>query len=154
MLYSNVKDFNAADYAVLAKAFALLKSRDFTQEDDGRILVDEDTYIQVLSYQTQDIRQVPFERHHERLDIHYIAEGREIIAVSADSQIEPASPYNAERDIEFLEEPKHINHIILEKGDFLLIGMDEPHKTNGWIEEGHPENVKKIVLKVRRSADS
>lgn len=136
---------------MIRKVLKLLQERDFLQAKDGRIQVDEDTYLQVLSYQTQDIADLPFERHHDRLDIHYIVKGSEYIYLSSLTDVKPVTPYNSERDIEFLEEPEHINKVKLRKGDFLIIGMDEPHKTNGWV-DGTPEFVKKVVVKVKRGS--
>ncbi|EHI73724.1 beta-galactosidase subunit beta [Streptococcus criceti] len=151
MLYSNIKSFNLADYQVVGKVLQLLQERNFLQVEDGRIQVDEDIYLQVLSYQTQDVSNLPFERHHKRLDVHYVVEGSEYIYLSSLTEIEPATPYDIRRDIEFLEEPEHINKVKLKKGDFLIIGMDEPHKTNGWVDET-PEFVKKVVVKVNRNS--
>lgn len=149
MLYSNLESCRAADYTSLTKVLKLLSERDFNAVEDGRIQVDSETYIQVLSYQTQDVEAVAFERHHNRLDIHYLAEGKEAIYLSSQTNLKPVSNYNVERDIEFVEKPENINRIILEKGDFLVIGMDEPHKTNGWV-DGQPAAVKKVVVKTTR----
>lgn len=150
MLYAKLQHFNQADYQSVERVLELLQERDYSQVEDGRIPIDETTYIQILSYETEDISGVDFERHHHRFDTHYIVEGREVIYLSADTDVRPIAPYNPERDIEFLEPPKEVNKIILEKGDFLVIGLDEPHKTNGWV-DGRPEFVKKVVIKTSRS---
>lgn len=148
MLLSNINNFNKSDYEKLETIVALLKSQEFNNIEDGRIHIDDKIYIQVLSYNTEDISNVNFEIHRNRYDVHYIVSGEETIILSQETDVSSKS-YNKDRDLEMVTTPKYCNEIILKQGDFLIIGMDEPHKTNGYV-NSKSSFVKKVVVKVER----
>ncbi|KZL40142.1 beta-D-galactosidase [Secundilactobacillus collinoides] len=101
-----------------------------------------------MEYTTESIDNFQFEIHNKRLDLHYIVEGEERIDVSPDTSYTGLAEYNSDRDIQYVQEPQNINQVLLHKGDFVLIGMHEPHRTNGFITK--PSKVRKIVLKLGR----
>jgi len=149
MLFVNLDDFEPKDYARLQDAITFLKTTDLSKTPLGRSHQDgERFYCQTLEYDTQPITDFQFEIHNKRLDLHYIVEGTERIDVSPNTSFTPIADYNEERDIQYVKEPHHFNQIVLHKGDFLLIGMHEPHRTNGLIDK--PVHVRKIVLKLGR----
>ncbi|KRM10810.1 YhcH/YjgK/YiaL family protein [Paucilactobacillus suebicus] len=148
MLFSNVSGLDQSDYDKLEKAMTFLKETDLTKTPLGRSHEEGDMfYCQTLEYETEDISDVPFEVHQKRLDLHYIVEGEEEIDVSPNVKYINAGEYNQERDLQFVKTPNNFNKIILHQGDFILIGMHEPHRTNGLVDE-KSTHVRKIVLKL------
>lgn len=149
MLFVNLADFDPADYQRLQEAIIFLKNTDLTKTPLGRSHQDgERFYCQTLEYMTEPITDFKFEIHNKRLDLHYLVEGEERIDVSPDTNYVPITEYNADRDIQYVETPSTFNQVILHKGDLVLIGMHEPHRTNGVVDK--PVHVRKIVLKLGR----
>jgi len=150
VLYVNLASFEPEDYVRIQEAVAFLKSTDLTTTPLRRSHQDgERFYCQTLEYETELIEHFDFEIHQKRLDLHYIVEGTERIDVAPDTAFVAVTGYNEERDIQFVEQPTHFNQVVLQKGDFVLIGMHEPHRTNGMVGE-KPVHVRKIVLKLGR----
>lgn len=148
MLYANLEEFNKNDYLKLDKARNFLKNIDVNKIPLGKSNIEgDDFYCQTLEYMTEDIEQFQFEVHKKRLDFHYIVDGQEEIDVATGITPNFNDNYNLERDIMYVKKPLHYNKIILNKGDFLLIGMHEPHRTNGMV-NGTANKVRKIVLKL------
>lgn len=149
MLFVNLADFNPADYQRIQEAINFLKNTDLTKTPLGRSHQDgERFYCQTLEYMTEPITDFQFEIHNKRLDLHYLVEGEERIDVSPDTNFVPVTEYNEDRDIQYVKEPHAFNKVILHKGDLVLIGMHEPHRTNGVVDK--PVHVRKIVLKLGR----
>lgn len=149
MLFVNLNNFDPKDYERVREAVDFLKKTDLTKTPLGRSHQDgERFYCQTLEYETEPITDFKFEIHQKRLDLHYIVEGEERIDVSPDTNFVPITDYNESRDIQYVKEPTSFNQVILHQGDFVLIGMHEPHRTNGLITK--PVHVRKIVLKLGR----
>lgn len=149
MLFVNLASFEARDYERVAEAIKFLQSTDLTKTSLGRSHQDgERFYCQTLEYETEPIEHFDFEIHEKRLDLHYLVEGEERIDVAPDSKFVPVTEYLATRDIQYVKEPTQYNQVHLKAGDFVLIGMHEPHRTNGQLD--HPVHVRKIVLKLGR----
>lgn len=137
------------DYQRVEEAINFLKNTDLKATPLGRSHQDgERFYVQTLEYTTEPIEDFQFEIHEKRLDLHYIVEGEERIDVSPDTNYIGITDYKEDRDIRYVKEPKNFNQILLHQGDFILIGMHEPHRTNGQI--SRPTKVRKIVLKIGR----
>lgn len=149
MLFVNLDSFDTQDYTRVQEAVKFLKSTDLTTTPLGRSHQDgERFYVQTLEYDTEPIEHFDFEIHNKRLDLHYIVSGEERIDVSPNTHFVGITDYNSERDIQYVQEPQTFNQVLLHKGDFVLIGMHEPHRTNGLITA--PTHVRKIVLKLGR----
>lgn len=149
MLFVNLDSFDAQDYDRVKEAVSFLQRTDLTATPLGRSHQDGDRfYVQTLEYETEPIEHFDFEIHQKRLDLHYIVEGEERIDVAPDTNYVAVTDYNDDRDIQYVKQPQAFNQIVLHKGDFILIGMHEPHRTNGLITK--PVHVRKIVLKLGR----
>jgi len=149
MLYSNINSFDFNDYVNIQKAHDFLKKNDLSSLPFGRSNEEGDSfYCQKLEYDTEQIDNFNFDIHEKRLDLHYIVEGDERIDVSLDDSLVKYGEYNEDRDLQFVNQPNNFKSITLHAGDFILIGMHEPHRTNGIVK--HPTHVHKIVLKIGR----
>ena len=150
MLLSNLNRVDLADYSpILQNVLKIFRKYDFKSSVEGRIVVDSNTYIQVLTYETKDITKDSFECHQKYMDVHYILEGKEIIDVSSEIYSSFSDNYDEQRDIEYFDPPKGYNSVVLKAGDFLIIGLNELHRTNGRV-SSESDLVKKIVVKIRR----
>lgn len=148
MLFVNLNNFDTSDYSRILEAVKFLSSVDLMKTPIGRSYQKgESFYCQTLVYRTEDIDKLDFEIHEKRLDLHYIVMGEEEIDVSPNTHFVSITNYNSERDIQYVEQPSHYNKLILHAGDFVLIGMHEPHRTNGTV-NGKASDVRKIVLKL------
>lgn len=149
MLFVNIDGFELSDYARVLEAVNFLKKTDLDTIPLGRSHQDgERFYVQCLEYETESIENFNFEIHQKRLDLHYICAGAEEIDVSPNTNFVAMTDYNDDRDIQYVEQPDHFNRVMLHQGDFVLIGMHEPHRTNGAI--GKSTHVRKLVLKLGR----
>lgn len=149
MLFSNISSFNLEDYKNIQEAADFLSKFDEKNFVVGRFQrKDKPFFYQCLEYNTESINNFEFEIHKKCLDLHYIVEGEECIDISSDSSYAAISNYDNSRDIQYVQTPKCVQRISLHQGDFVLIGMQEPHRTNGVVDSS--VHVKKIVLKVNR----
>lgn len=149
MLFVNLESFDSQDYARLQEAVTFLKTTDLTTTPFGRSHQDgERFYMQTLEYDTEPIENFDFEIHHHRLDLHYIVSGEERIDVAPNTNYVALNPYNTDRDLQYVQRPAVFNQVLLHQDDFVLIGMHEPHRTNGVIST--PTHVRKVVLKLGR----
>lgn len=149
LLISNVNEFVEADYQHIRAAINYLKSNQLADITVGRYYPDRQKfYVQCLEYGTEEIENFNFEIHRNRLDLHYVVSGEERIDVGVRGEVTAISEYDAQRDIQYVTEPTVFNQIILHSGDFVLIGMNEPHRTNGKVD--YVSSVKKLVLKLGR----
>lgn len=145
MLWFNTDHMDADDYKRVGRALEILGGTDWANEPLGRKEIDEHCRAQILGYETEPIEGFEFEVHHHRLDIHYVVSGEEVIEVSMEKPRE--TEYLVERDLAHVELPRTYSRIVMHAGDVLVIGMDEPHRTNGVVGD-QPCEVKKIVLKM------
>lgn len=149
MLVSSLSSFDIHDYEKTKEAIEYLKNNDLNKIPLGRNYPDgKNFYVQSLEYDTEDISDIDFEVHRKRLDLHYVVKGEERIDVGVDSESMPISDYNDERDIQYVKRPNNFNQIVLHSGDFIVIGMNEPHRTNGIVNDSN--DVHKLVLKLER----
>lgn len=148
MLFSNIDKIDLSDYSMISKALSFLRNNDVDMLPLGKTLGSNDSfYCQKLEYMTENIEQTPFEIHQHFLDLHYIVDGTEKIDISLNPVVKVDEVTTENKDIQFVENPDTFNRVTLHKGDFLLIGMNEPHRTNGQV-TSQPSFVSKIVLKL------
>lgn len=145
MLWINADHADPNDYRRVTEALDILTGTDWTKIPLGRREINEHCRAQILGYQTEPIEDFDFEVHHHRLDIHYVVSGEEIIEVSMEQPCE--TEYLAERDLAHVELPRTYSRIVMHAGDVLVVGMDEPHRTNGVVGD-EPCEVLKVVLKM------
>lgn len=149
MLVSNVNEFVEEDYQQIQTAISYLRNNQLDEITVGRYYPDQENfYVQCLEYETEDIEKLDFEVHQNRFDLHYVVTGEERIDIGVRGGVIPISEYDDKRDIQYVENPAVFNQIVLHAGDFVLIGMNEPHRTNGNV--NNVSSVRKLVLKMGR----
>lgn len=113
----------------------------------GKYFVDEDFFYIVQEYETKSPEEGRFESHKKYVDIQYLAEGCEYIAVTATAFLEPDSAYNEETDVQFLKEAKHASNLLLTSGKHVILYPKDAHKPGLSVDK--ITRVKKILGKVR-----
>lgn len=89
-----------------------------------------------------------FEAHKNYIDIQFIVSGTEVIYAADLSCLSVKEDYSPEKDIMFLNDYDKASKIVLEKGEYGIFFPWDAHKP-GLCFNGKPDNVKKIVVKVR-----
>ena len=112
-------------------------------EIDGRLV-----YVLVQDLQTIPQEQAKFEAHQKYIDIHYVAEGKEDIAVIDTDKLTETDAYSPLKDV-FHGKPapaQEVSHIVLSKGELAILYPSDAHAPTLMV--GAPAHLKKIVIKV------
>lgn len=131
------------------------KALDFLMQDHlqnipaGRVEIDgEAVYVRVLELQTIPPEQGKFEAHQKYIDIHYVAEGKEDIAVIDTAKLVETDEYNPLKDV-FHGKPaaaEEVSHLVLTQGELAVLYPSDAHAPTLMV--GAPAHLKKIVVKV------
>ena len=128
-------------------AFRFLSGQELARIDLGRYeLQGEDLFVNVDEYQTRDEEDTRYEAHRTYADIQYLVSGTEKIGVVPLKQTTVTEPYDAEKDITFLEAPAD-NYRTADQHNFFIFFPDDAHRP--CVKEGVKMPVRKVVVKVR-----
>ena len=131
---------------LIIRALKYLKDTDFSGMLPGRYEVSRDEIITIINnYNTKDLADCRLEAHRRHIDIHFMAEGSELIGYSLFNEQEPATEYDEEND--FILYCGDKNYLRLEKNMFALFYPSDLHMPGIMVEK--PALVKKVVVKVR-----
>jgi len=132
--------------AGLLKGLQFLRETDLTLLSIGRQDIDgDDCFAFVNEYETKPLPEGVWEAHRSYIDIQYLVSGIERMGYAPVEGMKPITPYDDEKDLEFLEG----------KGDFFLVNPgtivvftpDDAHMPN--MQAGSSCIVRKVVVKVR-----
>ncbi len=122
-----------------------LKNNNLKNLSDGRYEISDKIYANIQTYETKE--DALYEAHRNYIDIQYIVKGEEKIGVTNYSNCETATPYDKEKDIEFLNNMSSEQYIPLYAGEFMLLYPQDAHKPS--IRLHKKSNVQKVVVKVK-----
>lgn len=120
-----------------------LVKTDFSRLEDGRHVINDYMYVNVETYQTKE--DALFEAHRDYIDIQYIISGEEKIGVTKYSDCTENTPYDKERDIEFLNGEGEFYP--MKTGDYMILYPTDAHKPS--ISLNEKATVRKAVVKVQ-----
>ena len=123
-----------------------LQTFDSSDYSVGRHDIDENLFFFLNRYETKDEKDCVWEAHRKYLDIHYILEGQEHIAIDHIKRQIIIEDYDADKDAVFLEGKVH-TLVTMSPGDVMICYPEDSHKVGISTEER--QIVKKIVLKVK-----
>jgi len=130
----------------IAKALQYLKETNFGKEKPGKKEIDGDNIFSIINhYNTRHLEDCRLEAHRSYIDIHYMAEGSELIGHAILSDQEAATEYDAENDFILYSGGK--NYLRLEEGEFAVFFPSDLHMPGLMINK--PAAVKKVVIKVK-----
>lgn len=134
-------DYNT--FKNLHKAIDYINSHDISLLPNGKTVIDEDVYINVMDAETK--RENIFEAHRKYIDIHYIISGEEAIETAPIDELEITEAYSEEKDILF-GKAKGERHII-RQGQYCITMPEEAHSPALAVTE--PVKIRKAVFKIR-----
>ena len=128
------------------KGFEFLKNNDLSALEIGRYEIEgKDVYGLVSEYESKAPQDCKPEAHQLYADIQYVVSGREAIGFATLNNQKLITEYNPDKDIAFFS--GKTTPLILESGTFAVFFPQDIHRPCMRIEG--PENVKKVVVKVR-----
>lgn len=127
-------------------AFAFLRRGDLKELPEGWYELGEGVRASVQRYETKAAEELRFETHEKFYDVQYVVEGREFMGVCTRRGLIEAVPYDEGNDITFYEDPAFGGKVLLEAGDYIVLGPEDAHKPRCLA--GEKMAVVKIVVKV------
>ncbi|WZL80404.1 YhcH/YjgK/YiaL family protein [Vallitaleaceae bacterium 9-2] len=110
------------------------------------VLIDNEVYGNIVELETRPENQCIFEAHETHIDIHYILEGIEGIALAHKEKLQRRTAYDCKKDIAFFDGSED-ETLFLGPGDFIVCWPNDAHKVG--IMDQTPSFVKKIVFKIK-----
>ena len=138
----------------LQKALRYIETTDFSAVPNGEYEIDgRKVFARVNTYATEPKAQRRPEKHEQYIDVQYVARGSETIWYTplTETCLEVENKAAAD-DVIFYADPGEKNCVVLQTGDFAVFFPWELHRPNcahGCLGEAAPEQVQKIVVKVR-----
>jgi YhcH/YjgK/YiaL family protein len=133
----------------MQKAVDFLMQANLQDMPAGRVEIDGDAvYVRVLDLQTIPPEQGKFEAHKNYIDIHFVADGKEAIAIINTEKLVDTDEYNPLKDV-FHGRPgaaEEVSQIVLSRGELAVLYPDDAHAPTLMV--GAPAHLKKIVVKV------
>ena len=130
-----------------AEAFAFLQKAVSENLPVGRYEIDGDNVFAFIQKYTSKTDSA-FETHKNYIDIQFVALGVEVIEVCDIANMKETAPYNSERDVTFYEDYDKATIAVIEAGSYGIFFPWDAHKP-GLALKGNPDEVKKIVVKVK-----
>ncbi len=133
-------------HPTIVRALKYLRDTHFTSFQKGKNEIAGNEIFSIVSeYTTKDLEDCRLEAHRKYIDIHFMAEGSEIIGYSLFSDQEPATEYDEAND--FILYCGEKNYLRLKEKMFAVFFPSDLHMPGLIVEK--PQKVKKVVVKVR-----
>lgn len=127
-------------------AFEFLKRKDLNVLSSGWYDLGEGVRASVQRYVTSPAEELSFETHERFYDVQYVVEGQEYMGVASRDGLKVKTPYDADNDVTFYEDPDLPGQVLLRKGEYIILAPEDAHKPR--CAAGEPAPVVKIVVKV------
>lgn len=127
-------------------AFCFLCRLDLAEISDGWYDLGEGVRASVQRYVTSPAEELSFETHEHFYDVQYVVEGQEYMGVASRDGLKVKTPYDADNDVTFYEDPDLPGQVLLRKGEYIILAPEDAHKPR--CAAGEPAAVVKIVVKV------
>jgi YhcH/YjgK/YiaL family protein len=124
----------------------LLKEVDFSKYEAGRNEFDGDLFFFLNEYETKNAEECFWEAHQKYLDVHYLLEGKEAIAIDHIDHQNVEVEYDEVKDAVLLEGNVH-STVTMNPGDVMICFPEDSHMTGIIADE--TQRVRKVVLKVK-----
>lgn len=147
MIYSSIFGKQQSSNSIkFALAFGFLRRGELKEMPEGWYELGEGVRASVQRYVTREAVELSFETHEKFYDVQYVVEGKEFMGVSGRKGLVAKTEYDAENDITFYEEPELSGRVLLEAGDYIVLGPEDAHKPRCLA--GEATAVVKVVVKV------
>lgn len=129
-------------------AVKYLKGLEVSEADSGkRIVVDDNFYYSIQSYDTKPAEECRLESHRKYVDIQIVVSGEESIDLVDMSRLSLQEGYSEEKDMMFWNAPTVMSKTTLHSGDCIVLYPETAHR--GAQNLAGTKHVLKIVGKVR-----
>ncbi len=132
------------------KAFNFLSALDANTPDGKTLLLGDDLFAIVMSYDTRDCASALLESHRKYIDIQAALSEAEGIDWIPRDGLETKTPYDADKDAMFHHRPAGTApaHLEMKPGRFVILYPEDAHMCQ-LIVDGAVRSIKKVVVKVR-----
>ncbi len=135
---SVIKDFCPAAYD-----FIINEAKEATI---GKYELGNGIYANIQEYTTKARRETKYESHKKYIDVQFILQGKELIAVAPIEKMKICEEYNEEKDVMFFFPNDECKDFVLESGDFLILYPNDVHMPCVCVNE--ESYVRKVVVKI------
>ncbi|KEI07516.1 YhcH/YjgK/YiaL family protein [Clostridium botulinum] len=147
MIYGNLTNRESFKYLpeAILKVFDYALKNDIENFKPGNYEIDSDKiFVNVVQYDTKDIKDRFWEAHKKYLDIHVVFKGNERININFIDNLKKLEYVDKD---DFLPlEGEFKSSLVLNKNDFLICYPEDAHMTALKVNES--ENVKKAIFKI------
>ncbi len=128
---------NKEQFALIVDYFTALH-KEYSKSDSFHLEVGEhqklqlngDTFAIEQVYETKEITECVFEAHKKYIDVHYILDGTEKIAVANTGSLTIDKEYDSQDDYALYKQPFQSSSLILESGDIAIFFPNDAHMTS------------------------
>ena len=151
MIFDTIKNYELYQgvSANLRAALQYMHDNDINRMEPGRYPVADGKVLVIVKkgYGTRTEEQANWENHRKNIDIQYLLEGREEIAVCRTGLLEKKTEYNEAADKQLFVNDGKGFRVRMSAGDFLVLFPDDAHATCLHPTDG-PSTNNKAVIKV------
>lgn len=135
----------------IQKALDFLKDHDFTTMEPGRFeLQGDDIFATLMDASTKPKEEVRPESHKEYIDVQYVVSGTEKLGFVNDTGKYQPVEHPEGSDVYFYGEVDKESFVVSTPGCFSIFFPEDIHRP--CVCEGQPENIRKVVVKIRVTA--
>ena len=148
MLFGNVEQLDLVPYisnklrSIISEAMALVN-----ENEEGKFpLSDDETFVILVSAQTEPVAQRAAEIHKKYVDVQIVLQGEECFGYSNRLAAEPAALTELDNDLLFIDEVEQENFVTLQANDFVVFFPDQIHRPLCAVNQ--PQTVRKAIVKI------
>lgn len=131
----------------IQKALDYIRANGKTAED-GKVELDgKNLYIAFSNYDSKDRKDCKYEAHKNYIDVQYVIEGEEAMAVTTAEGLSVKKEYDPEKDVVFFNDDKPGIEYVLKAGDYIVVFPDDVHMPK--VKSGKVCHIKKAVVKIK-----
>ena len=148
MIFDSVKNKeHYREYPLIYEALTWLDTLpDGELPASAQVLIPDILFCNPVTLTSKPEEECRYEAHKHYADLHYIVEGVEGIATADTASLHAATPYDAEKDILFLQGEED-GRYYLKPGQFMVCWPSDAHKVA--IMKERPGQIRKLVCKIR-----
>ena len=150
MILGNVKDVTQMDALKLINkdfgdAIQFMMSGDFSNLELGRIEIENTNIFGIFQkYVTHPLEGGIWEAHRKYLDIQFLIEGKENIAVAPIDKMQVTSEYSRQSDVVLGNINSTVSLFEMHPGDFMILFPEEAHMPGIDLNEEN-QNIKMVI---------
>ena len=150
MLFGHVEQLDLVPYvsnklrSIICEAMVLVNKN---KNEEGKYpLSDDETFVIVVSAQTEPVAQRAAEIHKKYVDVQIVLQGEECFGYSNCLPTEIAELTELDNDLLFIDEVDQENFVTLQANDFVVFFPNQIHRPLCAVNE--PQAVRKAIIKI------